>query len=77
MRSFPEVVEFRATAIKQGALDVLMMEIEDRLDDPLRVARELQLRLGLKVDVRCVALGSLPRFEGKGKRFYDQRQQGN
>jgi phenylacetate-CoA ligase len=77
VRSFPEVVEFRATAIKQGALDVLMMEIEDRLDDPLRVARELQLRLGLKVDVRCVALGSLPRFEGKGKRFHDQRQQGN
>jgi len=73
VRSFPEVVEFRATANKQGALDVLMMEIEDRLDDPLRVARELQLRLGLKVDVRFVALGSLPRFEGKGKRFHDQR----
>lgn len=38
-----------------------------------RVAKELQLRLGLKVDVRLVELGSLPRFEGKGKRFLDQR----
>src|SRR5439155_14646097 len=73
VRSFPEVVEFRATAVKQGSLDALVVEIEDRLDKPDRVARELKLRLGLKVDVRCVPLGSLPRFEGKGKRFHDQR----
>jgi phenylacetate-CoA ligase len=31
------------------------------------------LRLGLRIDVRCVPLGSLPRFEGKGKRFVDRR----
>jgi phenylacetate-CoA ligase len=74
VRAFPEVVEFRATAIRQGALDALIVEIEDRLDSPDRVSRELQLRLGLKVEVRSVPLGSLPRFEGKGKRFHDQRQ---
>ncbi|HMC10249.1 MAG TPA: phenylacetate--CoA ligase family protein, partial [Pirellulaceae bacterium] len=68
LRSFPEVVEFRATAVKQGSLDALIIEIEDRLNDPDRVARELQLRLGLKIDVRTVTVGSLPRFEGKGKR---------
>jgi phenylacetate-CoA ligase len=73
VRSFPEVVEFRATVVKQGSLDGLIIEIEDRLDDPDRVLRELQLRLGLKVDVRTVAMGSLPRFEGKGKRFHDER----
>jgi len=73
VRSFPEIVEFRATAIKQGSLDALVVEIEDRLDKPDRVARELKLRLGLKIDVRTVPLGSLPRFEGKGKRFHDQR----
>jgi len=73
VRSFPEVVEFRATAIKQGSLDGLIVEIEDRLERPDRVARELQLRLGLKIDVRSVPLGSLPRFEGKGKRFHDNR----
>jgi len=74
LRAFPELVEFRATIAKQGSLDTLQIEIEDRLNDSERVSRELQLRLGLKVDVRCVPLGSLPRFEGKGKRFHDQRQ---
>ncbi len=54
-------------------MDHLLVEIEDRLDDPPRVATELQLRLGLKVEVRSVPLGSLPRVEGKGKRFVDER----
>jgi phenylacetate-CoA ligase len=71
--SFPEVVEWRMTARKHGEMDALSVEIEDRLHDPHRVAQELLLRLGLKVEVECVELGSLPRFEGKGKRFVDQR----
>lgn len=71
--SFPEVVEWRMTAHKAGEMDALAVEIEDRLDRPQRVAEELQLRLGLKIDVRAVPLGSLPRFEGKGKRFVDER----
>jgi phenylacetate-CoA ligase len=37
------------------------------------VAEELQLRLGLRVDVATVPIGSLPRFEGKGRRFVDRR----
>ena len=73
LRAFPEVVEYRVTALRQGSLDSLVVEIEDRLSDPDRIARELQLRLGLKVEVRPAPLGSLPRFEGKGKRFHDQR----
>jgi phenylacetate-CoA ligase len=74
LRAFPEVVEFRVTAVRQGSLDALIVEVEDRLERPERIARELKLRLGLKIEVRCVPLGSLPRFEGKGKRFHDQRQ---
>jgi phenylacetate-CoA ligase len=73
LRSFPEVVEFRILARRTGEMDQLAIEIEDRLEQPDRVAKELRLRLGLKVDVSCVALGSLPRFEGKGKRFIDER----
>lgn len=73
LRSFPEVVEYRLTAHKQGAMDALSVEIEDRLGEPQRVAKELHLRLGLKVEVQIVPLGSLPRFEGKGRRFVDQR----
>ncbi|HEV2972777.1 MAG TPA: AMP-binding protein [Pirellulales bacterium] len=76
VRSFPEIVEFRATVYKESQLDQLAVEIEDRLEQPDRVARELQLRLGLSVTVRTVPLGSLPRFEGKGKRFVDSRKSG-
>ena len=39
----------------------------------VRVAEELRLRLGLRIDVRGVPLGSLPRPEGKGRRFVDRR----
>jgi phenylacetate-CoA ligase len=71
--SFPEVVEYRLTARKHGAMDELFIEVEDRLQLPARIADELQLRLGLKINVRCVPPLSLPRFEGKGRRFVDER----
>jgi phenylacetate-CoA ligase len=73
LRAFPEVVEFRVTAHKAGVMDTLAVEVEDRLSQPDRIARELQLRLGLKIDVQQVPLGTLPRFEGKGNRFVDRR----
>ena len=73
VRSFPEVVEYRLTVFSRASLDELAIEIEDRLDDPARVARELHLRLGLRVGVTAVPAGSLPRFEGKGRRIIDRR----
>lgn len=73
LHSFPEVVEYRLTARKNGAMDELIVEVEDHLQQPLRIAEELQLKLGLKIDVRCVSAMSLPRFEGKGRRFVDER----
>ncbi|MGD9647225.1 MAG: phenylacetate--CoA ligase family protein [Pirellulales bacterium] len=73
VRSFPEVIEYRATLSLRQGLDELSIEVEDRLGEPARVADELRLRLGLRIDVQPVPLGSLPRFEGKGKRFVDQR----
>jgi phenylacetate-CoA ligase len=73
LRSFPEVVEYRLTAHKEGEMDGLTIEVEDRLQQPERIAQELRLRLNLRVDVACVPTGSLPRFEGKGRRFVDQR----
>ena len=73
LRSFPEIVEYRMTAHKHKEMDTLTIDIEDRLNQPERVAKELQLRLGLKIEVQQAPLGSLPRFEGKGKRFIDQR----
>jgi phenylacetate-CoA ligase len=73
LRSFPEVVEYRLTAVRVREMDELRVEIEDRLNQPERVAQELRLRLGLRIDVQCVSVGSLPRFEGKARRFIDQR----
>lgn len=73
LHSFPEVVEYRMTAHKTGEMDFLTIEVEDRLNAADRIAKELQLRLGLKIAVHCVPGGSLPRFEGKGNRFVDQR----
>jgi phenylacetate-CoA ligase len=73
LHSFPEVVEYRITARKRGEMDELVVEVEDRLMQPERVAEELRLRLGLKIEVRCVSAMSLPRFEGKGQRFVDER----
>jgi phenylacetate-CoA ligase len=73
LHGFPEVVEHRLTARKHGAMDDLLVEVEDHLHEPKRIARELQLRLGLKIEVRCVEPLSLPRFDGKGRRFVDER----
>jgi phenylacetate-CoA ligase len=75
LRSFPEVVEYRMTAEKHGAMDALLVEVEDHLENPARIAEELNLRLGLRIDVRLVPPVSLPRFEGKGRRFIDNRRE--
>lgn len=74
LRGFPEIVEYRATARTRSAMDVLEVEIEDRLSLPERVADELRIRLGLNIEVALVPIGSLPRFEGKGRRFIDARK---
>jgi phenylacetate-CoA ligase len=74
LRSFPEVVEYRATVYKVSEMDNLRIEVEDRLAQPERIALEMKLRLGLRVEVEAVAAGSLPRFEGKGRRFVDERR---
>jgi phenylacetate-CoA ligase len=73
LRSFPEVPEYRLTVHKVAEMDQLLVEIEDHLDNPDRVTEELRLRIGLKVDVRTVPVGSLPRYEGKASRFVDKR----
>jgi len=73
IRSFPEIGEYRVTIRKRGKMDSLDIEIEDCLHVGRRVAEELHLRLGLRVEVTHVPGGSLPRWEGKSRRFLDQR----
>ena len=73
LRGFDEVDEFQLIAWKDGQMDQLKVRVEDHLNQPQRIADEIQLRLGLRVEVEVVESGSLPRFEMKGKRFLDQR----
>ncbi len=73
IRSFPEIVEFRVSVYKEAELDRLVVEIEDHLEEPERVAAELQIRLGLSVAVELAPQGSLPRYEAKAHRFIDRR----
>jgi phenylacetate-CoA ligase len=73
LHGFPEIVEYRLILKRVREMDELCVEIEDRLGEPRRVADELQLKLGLRVEVRLAPLGSLPRFDGKGNRVVDER----
>ena len=73
MRSFDDVIEYRITATRSGELDQLAVEVEDTAHDAQRIADTIETRLGLHVPVTCVAANSLPRFEGKAKRFIDLR----
>tara|TARA_A100001037_G_scaffold53617_1_gene45667 strand:- start:3822 stop:5087 length:1266 start_codon:yes stop_codon:yes gene_type:complete len=73
LRELPGVVEFRLIAQKDGEMDSLLIEVEDQNDDSNAIAGLLESRLGLRIDVACVELNSLPRFEAKGRRFVDQR----
>ncbi len=73
VRGFPEIAEYRVRIVRTNHLDKLSIEVEDILAAPQRVAVAMQLRLGLKVEVLVVPGGTLPRFEGKGKRFIDER----
>jgi len=73
VRAFPEIVEFRSTVSRDGALRSLSLEIEAAPDAAPVIQRKLAQRLldalGLTVPVRIAQPGSLPRFEMKACRF--------
>ena len=73
LREIPEVIEFRTTAFTEGAMDQLKIEVESQSDVTSEIKALLNSRLGLRIEVKQVGSGSLPRFEAKGRRFVDQR----
>jgi phenylacetate-CoA ligase len=75
LHTFPEIDEYRVTLFQQGNLDQIKVEIEGNSIDSNRIANALQVGIGLRMDVVVVDRGVLPRFEGKGRRFCDQRYQ--
>jgi phenylacetate-CoA ligase len=74
LRSFA-IAEFRVETYTERALTEMRIEIEPEItqETPSRladhVAAALRNALGFRVPVSCVPHGSLPRFEGKSKRW--------
>lgn len=73
MRSHATIEEWRTIVTRQGEMDDLLIEIEDRANNPEKISHELRLRLGLRIEVRTVPLGTLPRSELKSRRLIDRR----
>lgn len=69
VRAVAGSAEFRITASRRGTLDEVAIEVEEEQALCDRVAAELRLRIGLRFDVRAVPPQSLPRWEGKARRF--------
>ncbi len=78
VRRFPEIGEFAADVYRRKHLDEMEIRVEVRNAEPealaAAVAREIHSGLGLRVHVRAVAFGTLPRFDLKADRFTDHRQ---
>lgn len=73
VREFPEIGEYRLTLNRNGALDELLLEVEDQWHSPKRIAERLLNKLQLRVQVVDVPEGSLPKSEGKSRRIVDRR----
>lgn len=73
LRAIPDVQEFRITVLKAGELDEIELEVECADADVPRVEAALRQALSLRVPVRAVPPGSLPRFELKARRLVDKR----
>ena len=73
IRGFPDIGEFRLTARHSGAMDELNVEVETDPVIAAQLGEQLQTKLGLRIAIDPVKEKSLPRFEGKAKRFVDLR----
>lgn len=74
LQSHHFVGEFRVVAFREGAMDQLRVEVE-AIDAAQcqQLADELNSRIGLRIPVTNLPVGTLPRFEAKSRRFVDQR----
>jgi phenylacetate-CoA ligase len=71
-----EVGEFRLVRTRPREMEELTVEVEADARTAEALAERLHLRLGVRLDTRAVAAGSLPRFELKARRVVDRRDGG-
>ena len=72
-REFDSIQEYRVVIERRGALDEVRIEVEAPEADLARISKRLELVLGLRIAVSSVAANTLPRSEGKAKRWIDLR----
>ncbi|WP_237607677.1 phenylacetate--CoA ligase family protein [Roseimaritima sediminicola] len=73
VRSIDGLGEFRMIATRVASMDQLEIEVEGNGEAAALLSKQLQTRLGLRVPVRAVAAGTLPRSEAKSRRLDDRR----
>ncbi|MFU7557252.1 phenylacetate--CoA ligase family protein [Roseiconus sp. JC912] len=74
VREFDATAEFRMIVDRVGQMDTLAVEAELHSEGCNGLAELFQKRLAMRVDVRPVESGSLPRFEAKSRRLVDHRK---
>ena len=78
---FPEIVEYEIIVTKKGIMDEISLKVEPREGVGAEVLKEMQGRLSerlkiktnLRFHIELMALGELPRYTLKSKRFKDLR----
>jgi phenylacetate-CoA ligase len=73
VREFAEIKEFRIVYYTQNEMDQVKVQVETEADIESLLADRLRERIGIRIEVERVALGSLPRFTMKSKRVIDER----
>lgn len=76
VREVDAVAEFRMIATRSDEMDQLALEIESDDRAAAELTSLLRDRLAMRVGVRVVDRGSLPRFEAKSRRWIDRRKEG-
>jgi phenylacetate-CoA ligase len=73
VREFSTVAEYRVLVSREGELDQLRIEAEAPPEDIAHLAKRLDVVLGLRIPITQVPYESLPRSEGKSRRWIDTR----
>ena len=72
-REFASIQEYRVVLSRNGELDEIRVEVEAPEEELTGISKRLDLVLGLRIVVTSVPANSLPRHEGKAKRWHDKR----
>jgi phenylacetate-CoA ligase len=73
IRGIVSTAEYRVTVSRSGQLDHLRVDVESEQPVAEKLEKTLYVKLGLKIAVASVPVGTLPRSEGKSLRWIDQR----